>query len=204
MVSGKIRKLFEAYSPGLFEEIKRRIEKSEKDYDGNCGDSSLWEHTLHVTSIAISIAGEENVELIPVIITALFHDSGKFIGGEYHNLDIPEEEDSISIAEEILNKFMVEERLIRTVTGSLRSLYNEKAKKDKISNIIHDADFLSKSGPLGIAVYFTKSVLRKKNIINWLTESASKEITYANYLPENMFTEAGKKLAENDKDYTVK
>ncbi|MEN8153998.1 MAG: hypothetical protein ABFR75_08230, partial [Acidobacteriota bacterium] len=55
-----------------------------------------------------------------------------------------------------------------------------------------------------IAVYFTKSVLRKKNIINWLTESSSKEITYANYLPENMFTEAGKKLAENDKDYTVK
>ncbi len=198
------RHLLDLVHPEIYNAIKKKIEESERKYDGDNKSSYLLEHTLHVTSIAVSIAEKENVELIPVIITSLFHDSGKFIRGEYHSQDIPEEEDSIIITKEILNKFKVEKKLIKTVTGSLRSLYNEKIEKNIISKIIHDADFLSKSGPLGIAVYFTKSVLRKKNIVEWLTGSASKELTYANYLPANMYTAGGKEYAESDKIYTIK
>lgn len=200
----KVEQLINSYSPGLFENIKKNIEESERKFDGDNKSSYLWEHTEHVTSIAYSIAVKENVDPLPVIITSLFHDSGKFIQGEYHKEDKPEEEESIIIAEEILNKFFIEDKMIKTVTGSLRSLYNEKIEKNVISKIIHDADFLSKSGPLGIAVYFTKSVLRKKNIVEWLTGSASKELTYANYLPANMYTAGGKEYAESDKIYTVR
>lgn len=184
----------------MVDEIREKIENAEKEFDGNGGESYLWEHTLMVSSIAGIISKKEQTDPEPVILSALFHDSGKFVKGNYHSNDIPEEEDSIKVAKEIMDKFDIDKNLIEKVVNSLRSLYFEGSDRNSITDIVHDADFLSKSGPIGISVYFIKSVLRRKNLINWLSVSASKEITYAYHLSSNMRTQSGKTIAvENGK-----
>ena len=76
--------------PGLFEKTKNFIEETESFYDENMQDSHLWEHTLHVSSIALRLAEKEKTDPLPVILAALFHDAGKFSKGEYHKDKVPE------------------------------------------------------------------------------------------------------------------
>jgi predicted RNA-binding Zn-ribbon protein involved in translation (DUF1610 family) len=60
---------------------------------------------------------------------------------------------------------------------------------------VRDADFLSKSGAMGVAAFFTKAALRGRTIESAMLGYLSKELTYAACLPQNMHTAAGKKLA---------
>ena len=94
------------------------------------------------------------------MIAALFHDAGKFSGGKYHSDETIEEEESARIAERILRRFGMNAASIRKVLAGLRALYNEKSRGNAVAAILHDADFLSKFGALGIAGFFTKSALR--------------------------------------------
>lgn len=189
--------IIEARFPGLIALVREVIEASEKSYEGEDtpSESHLWEHTMHVASIAYQIACTENQDPLIPSIAALFHDAGKFIGGTYHSGEIIEEEESARIAERLLHQSGMRKTDIRRVLTGLKALYNEKIRDNKISAIIHDADFLSKFGALGVAAFFTKSVLRGRTLRSSVLGYLSKELTYAACLPSNMRTNAGRTLA---------
>lgn len=187
----------ESRFPGLMEKVRTIIQDSENELEGGDGSSEsfLWEHTMHVTAIAYRLALDEGLDPYVPIVAALFHDIGKFTGGRYHRDEIIEEEESAQIAERLLPEFGMKKSEIRKVLSGLRALYNEKIRKNSVAAIMHDADFLSKFGALGVASFFTKSTLRKRPLRASIFGYLSKELTYAACLPLNMHTAAGRKLA---------
>ncbi|NLT67591.1 MAG: HD domain-containing protein [Acidobacteria bacterium] len=200
------RTIVESRYPGLIDRVRDVIQESERSFEGrgNHSESFLWEHTLHAASIALQLAKAEGVDPSIPVIAALFHDAGKFAGGRYHSDDTAEEEESARIAREILGKFGMKPAAIRQVMAGLRALYNEKARKNSVAAIIHDADFLSKFGALGVASFFIKSALRRRTLRSALLGYLSKELTYASCLPLNMHTSAGRKLASRKSSQSIK
>ena len=196
----KWARVVEESFPGLVAKIREEIENSEKNYEARNGkdgsaESRLWEHTTHVASLAFRLARAENRPPLLPTLAALFHDAGKFSGGFYHGENTIEEEESAETAKRILSEAgMKPAELAKTLAG-VRALYNEKASKNPIAAIVHDADFLSKFGAMGIAAFFTKAALRGRTIESAMLGHLSKELTYAACLPQNMRTDAGKKLA---------
>jgi HD superfamily phosphodiesterase len=191
------KKAVQSRYPGLLDAVRRFIQASEKAYEGNSdsSDSFLWEHTLQVTSIACRLARDEKLDPLIPAVAALFHDAGKFAGGKYHKAETIEEEESARVAERLLRRSSMKPSDIRRVLAGLRALYNEKAGKNRIAAILHDADFLSKFGALGVAAFFTKSALRGRTMRSSVLGYLSKELTYAACLPLNMRTKAGRRLA---------
>jgi HD superfamily phosphodiesterase len=192
------RGMIESRFPGLIEKIREVIQESENKYEGCKGksESYLWEHSLHAASIAWQLAQAEKIDPLIPVVAALFHDAGKFAGGKYHSDDeTVEEEESARIANEILLQSGMKSSDIRRVLAGLKALYKENAKKNVVAAIIHDADFLSKFGALGVAVFFIKSALRRRTLRSTVLGYLSKELTYASCLSLNMHTSAGTKLA---------
>jgi HD superfamily phosphodiesterase len=190
-------RMIESRFPGLLGEVRKIIQDSENAFEGGDGRSQsfLWEHTLHVTSIACRLAQKEKLDPLLPAIAALFHDAGKFAGGEYHSQETIEEEESARIAGRFLSRFGMKASEIRRVVSGLKGLYNERSRRNRLAAILHDADFLSKFGTLGVAGFFTKSVLRGRPLRSAVLGYLSKELTYAACLPLNMRTAAGRKLA---------
>jgi uncharacterized protein len=187
----------ESRYPGLIEEAHRIIVDSEHRYEGASeeAESFLWEHTIHVVSLAHQLAvAEKRDPLIPAI-AALFHDAGKFAEGRYHEDQEPEEEKAARIAVDMLRSHRMKPASIKGVLSGIRALYIEDARKNAVARIVHDADFLSKFGALGVANFFIKSALRGKTLSSAMIGSLSKELTYAACLPLNMHTAAGRRLA---------
>jgi putative nucleotidyltransferase with HDIG domain len=189
--------VIESRFPGLIDNVRKIIQDSENALEGHDGstESFLWEHTMHVASIAYRLAHEEGLDPSVPVVAALFHDIGKFTGGRYHRDEIIEEEESARIAERILPEFGMKKVEIRKVLSGLRALYNESIRKNRVASILHDADFLSKFGALGVASFFTKSTLRRRPLRASVFGYLSKELTYAACLPLNMHTASGRKLA---------
>jgi HD superfamily phosphodiesterase len=189
--------IVESRFPGLIDKVREFIQESESKHEGreNSSESFLWEHTLHATLIAFQLAEAEGMDPLIPVVAALFHDAGKFAGGRYHSDEIAEEEESAKIARILLKQFGMKSTEIRKVISGLRALYNEKAKKNPVAAILHDADFLSKFGALGVAEFFIKSALRRRTLRSTVLGYLSKELTYASCLPLNMHTAAGRKLA---------
>jgi HD superfamily phosphodiesterase len=186
-----------ALSPGLVERIRRTIEEGEKKFSGkkDAKPGFLWEHTVLVASQAFRLAKaeKENPDLTALI--ALFHDAGKFAGGRYHAGDKPEEEESARIARATLEEAGLNMADTGHVVRALRSLYKAGASRNRLADIVHDADFLSKFGYLGVANFFVKSTLRGRNLESAAMDYLSKELTYAAVLPANMRTAAARRLA---------
>lgn len=194
--------------PNLIERIRVLIEDSEQKYSQHPVtteepfDSFLWEHTLHVAALARKIAFAEAVSVTDSVIAALFHDIGKFMGGLYHDDEIPEEQNAADLARKILTEENMNPEKIETIVSAVAGLYSERKPPSQITDVVHDADFLAKFGHLGVANFFTKSALRMKTLRKTLISSLSKELTYAIALKTNMRTEAGKKLAEKKCEVT--
>jgi uncharacterized protein len=195
-----------ARAPGLVERVRRTIEDSEKKFaakkDGRAG--FLWEHTVLVAgqSFRLAKAEKENPDLAALV--ALFHDSGKFAGGRYHADDKPEEEAAARLARATLEEAGLKMADVGHVVRALRSLYRSGASRNRLADIVHDADFLSKFGYLGVANFFVKSTLRGRNLESAAMEYLSKELTYAAVLPANMRTAAARKLAARKSAETLR
>lgn len=186
----------ESRFPGLIGRLRQIIEELERRYDGReHSESFLWEHTLHVASIAYQLARSENADPLIPVIAALFHDAGKFAEGEYHKDQTVEEEESARIAGALLKESGMSARDIHRVLSGLKALYHEGEQGNFIADIVHDADFLSKFGALGVAQFFTKSALRRRALRATVLGYLSKELTYASCLPLNMRTASGRKMA---------
>jgi HD superfamily phosphodiesterase len=186
-----------ALSPGLVERIRRTIEDGEKRFskkkDGKPG--FLWEHTALVASQSFNLAKAEKENRDLAALVALFHDSGKFAGGRYHAGDKPEEEEAARLARATLEEAGMSMAAIGHVVRALRALYQSGASRNRLADIVHDADFLSKFGYLGVANFFVKSTLRGRNLESAAMDYLSKELTYATVLPSNMRTAAARRLA---------
>jgi uncharacterized protein len=184
-------------SPGLVERVRKLIEDAEKKFskkkDGK--PSFLWEHTVLVAAQSFGLAKAEKEDRNLAALVALFHDSGKFAGGRYHAGDKPEEEESARLARATLEDAGLTMADIGHVVRALRSLYQAGASRSRLADIVHDADFLSKFGYLGVANFFVKSTLRGRNLESAAMDSLSKELTYAAVLPNNMRTAAARRLA---------
>jgi putative nucleotidyltransferase with HDIG domain len=187
--------------PELIEQIKQIIEESERKFSGRdkqkkeALDGFLWEHTVHVAALARRVAKDEGVDVKDAVIAALFHDSGKFVEGRYHDDEKPEEEGAAELAQKILSESGMDPMKIEAITEALAALYSDTASSSRIADVVHDADFLAKFGYLGVANFFTKSALRGQTLNKTLISSLSKELTYAAALETNMQTSAGKKMA---------
>ncbi len=192
-----IKQLIDNKHTGLFNEIKNHIVNSEKEFTkSNNNESFLWEHTVQVANMANYISILENTNPYLPVLTALFHDAGKFVKGEYHKKDIAEEQDSIQVAKKLLQVFGADKNTIKQLTTSLSSLYNEEQKNNKIADIVHDSDFLVKFGFTGIATLFQKATLRGITVETAVLKTFSKEYTYALSLEKNMKTQSAKKIAK--------
>jgi HD superfamily phosphodiesterase/predicted RNA-binding Zn-ribbon protein involved in translation (DUF1610 family) len=189
--------LVESRFPGLIDKVREIIEESESKHEGHesSSESFLWEHTMHATLIAYQLAQSEGLDPLIPVVAALFHDAGKFAGGRYHSDETAEEEESAKIAKNLLHQHGMKSKEIRQVLSGLKALYNERAKRNRVAAIIHDADFLSKFGALGVAGFFIKSALRRRTLRSTVLGYLSKELTYASCLPLNMRTASGRKLA---------
>jgi HD superfamily phosphodiesterase len=208
MVNRKITvfDLIESRFPGLIEEVRKIIEDSERAYEGvdRRSESFLWDHTMHVASIADQLAKSEGMDPLIPVIAALFHDAGKFADGRYHAEGTIEEAESARIAERMLHNHGMKAPDIKKTLAGLKALYNESAKRNRIAAILHDADFLSKFGVLGVAGFFIKSTLRGRTLRSSVLEYLSKELTYAACLPLNMHTVSGRKLADRKSKDSMK
>ncbi|HEX9902269.1 MAG TPA: HD domain-containing protein [Acidobacteriota bacterium] len=174
------------------------IVRAERRFSGRPAgqsDSFLWEHSEHVAALCRRLAKEEGEDSDLAYLTGLFHDAGKFVGGQYHSDEQPEELAASAAASKILDQTGFSRRSINRLTKALKSLYQPKAGPDTLADIVHDADFLSKFGRLGVAQFFIKSALRGRSLERAITEYSSKELTYAALLPRNMRTRAGRRLA---------
>ena len=196
----------ESRFPGLMNKLREIIRDSENTYEGvsSGSESFLWEHTTHVASIADRLAQSERVDPLIPVVAALFHDAGKFVGGKYHAEGTTEEMESARIAERLMREYGMKVTDIRKVLSGLKALYNESIGKNRIAAILHDADFLSKFGALGVAAFFTKATLRGRTLRSAVLGHLSKELTYAACLHLNMHTVAGKTLAAQKAKATQK
>jgi len=202
-----LKNLIAPVSPLLIDRVKQIVEDSEKVYTQRSfetQDSFLWEHTLHVASIARQICRREHIDPVAPVIAALFHDAGKFHKGDYHEDETTEEEIAASLAQKILTEERVGETIIKAVTDGLTALYNEDVPDTQVSDIVHDADFLAKTGHLGVANFFIKGTLQGQILERSLIQSLSQELTYASVLPENMHTVAGRKIAGGKRRYAIR
>jgi uncharacterized protein len=188
----KIEKRF----PGLVEKIRIEIQHAENEFaGGELQDSFLWEHSLHVAYLAWKLAAEEKMDGFLAGLTALLHDAGKFEDGLYHRGEKPEEEGATKLARKILKSRVIGKTEREKIIEALKALYQEGAAANPLADLIHDADFLSKFGLMGVANFFIKTTLRGRNLHGAIMNHLSKELTYASLLPGNMRTSAGRKLA---------
>jgi len=172
-----------------------RAEHRFSGHPSGAGDSFLWEHSEHVAALCRRLAKDEGQDPDLAYLAGLFHDAGKFAGGRYHSDEKPEEQAASAAASRILGQVGFSRRSVNRLAKALKSLYQSGAGRDTLADIVHDADFLSKFGRLGVAQFFIKSALRGRNLERAITEYLSKELTYAALLPRNMRTRAGRRLA---------
>ncbi|MHA1221317.1 MAG: NTP transferase domain-containing protein, partial [Candidatus Heimdallarchaeota archaeon] len=97
--------LLEEKVPGFLEKAKTIIQESEKAFNREAPayeTDFLWDHSYRVGKIAYKLASLEGLDPFIPTVSALLHDAGKFNLGQYHKDEIPEEEHSATIAENIL------------------------------------------------------------------------------------------------------
>ncbi|MAF48973.1 MAG: hypothetical protein CMM10_11960 [Rhodospirillaceae bacterium] len=201
-----VRNMLEARFPGLHAGIEKMLVETEAGYNHQAGQAAsefLLEHTRRTAAIAHRISRMEGVEAFLPCLVALYHDAGKFHGGEYHNDDIPEEEHAAVLAGRMLAEFGVEGSDIEAVLEALRALYDDRLPCVGPCRIVQDADRLDKLGALGVGAFFTKAALRGRGLIDALVQTLSRELTYASAAPRSMFTETGKKLAGEQAAKTI-
>jgi uncharacterized protein len=197
--------LIESRFPGLMARVHQVFKDTENAYEGGDNpESFLWEHTMHVASIANRLAQAEGLDPLIPVVAALFHDAGKFAEGQYHSDGTIEEEESARMAEPLLRQFGMKAADIRKVLSGAKALYNGKRRKNRVAAILHDADFLSKFGAMGVASFFAKATLRGRTLRSAVIGYLSKELTYAACLPLSMHTAAGKRLAARKARDSVK
>lgn len=194
----EVRKLLQSRYPGLHARIEQTLVEAEARYNRQSKQAPsefLLEHTQRTAAIAYKIAAMEGVDALLPVLVALYHDAGKFHGGEYHQDGVPEEEHAAILAGRMLAESAAERADIEAVCAALRSLYDDRLPSLQACRIVQDADRLDKLGALGVSAFFTKATLRGRGLVDALVHTLSRELSYALAAPHSMLTETGKMLA---------
>jgi len=202
----EVRNLLEMRHPGLHARIERSLADAEARYNLQANQAPsefLLEHTLRTAAIAHTICAMEGIDPFLPALVALYHDAGKFHGGEYHKDDIPEEEHAAILAGTMLAEFGMERSEIDAVLEALRALYDDRLPCAGPCRIVQDADRLDKLGALGVGAFFTKATLRGRGLTDALVHTLSRELSYALAAPRSMLTETGKMLASEQTAKTI-
>ncbi len=187
----------ESLAPEVLDEVRRTLIEQESAYQRKfAGDpiSSLWAHSSRVGRIAHRIALAEGLEPEPALLAGLFHDTGKFAHGRYHEEDIPEEQNAVEFVERILSD-TVYQNWIPVVSRAILTMYLEERETSAIGRVVYDADSLDKLGCMGIVQFFAKNALRRRFLDNDLMSRASIELTYAHHAQDTLKTVTGRSLA---------
>jgi molybdopterin-guanine dinucleotide biosynthesis protein A/HD superfamily phosphodiesterase len=190
--------------PEVLEEIRRTLIEQETAYQRPSDEqtfSSLWAHSSRVGRIAQRIAEAEGLDPEPSLLAGLLHDTGKFVDGNYHEDDIPEEEKAVEFVERILSG-TVYAKWIPVITQAILTMYLEPEVTSDIGRVVYDADCLDKLGCLGVAQFFAKNTLRRRFMDEDLIVRASIELTYSHHAPDTLKTETGRSLALSRKGRT--
>ena len=202
----EVRKLLESRFPGLHARIEQTLVDAETRYNRQSKQAPsefLLEHTQRTAAITHNIAAMERVDALVPVLVALYHDAGKFHGGEYHQDDVPEEEHAAVLAGRMLAESGAERADIEAVCAALRALYDDRMTSLEPCRIVQDADRLDKLGALGVGAFFTKATLRGRGLIDALVHTLSRELSYALAAPHSMLTETGRMLAGEQTAKTV-
>jgi len=194
----EVRKLLESRVPGLHARIEQTLVEAEARYNRQrkqAPSEFLLEHTRRTAAIAHTIAAMEGVDALLPVLVALYHDAGKFHGGEYHQDEVPEEEHAAILAGRMLAEYGAQGADVAAVCAALRALYDDRLTSSAPCRIVQDADRLDKLGALGVGAFFTKATLRGRGLVDALVHTLSRELSYALAAPHSMLTETGKKLA---------
>jgi len=201
-----VRNLLEARFPGLHARIEKTLLESEARYNERhrqAPSEFLLEHARRTAAIAHRVCGMEGVDPFLPTLVALYHDAGKFHGGEYHQDRIPEEEHAAVLAEGMLAEFGMARAEIDAVLVALRALYDDRLPSGDASGIVQDADRLDKLGTLGVGAFFTKAAMRGRGLVEAIVQTASRELTYAHAAPHSMLTKSGRNLAAEQAAKTI-
>ena len=194
----EVRKLLEKRIPGLHTSIEKMLSEAEAAFNARKKQATsefLLDHTRRTAAIAHKVALLESVDPFLPSLVALYHDAGKFHQGTYHEDEIPEEEHAANIAEKMLGAAGMQRDDIDVVLETLRALYNDALSCNAACRIVQDADRLDKLGSLGVGAFFTKAALRGRGLVEALTQTLSRELTYSLAAPHSMLTETGRRLA---------
>jgi uncharacterized protein len=176
--------------------LEERLVEDEARLPRDKRRSSLFAHVVRVAAIARSLASEITAASTEdAYLVALLHDAGKFLGGEYHRGEVPEEEYSARVASELLEGCGFDAEQSGRIQAAILDLYREVEDPGLLTAIVHDADNLDKLGPHGVANFFVKSGLRGRGLDLDLVTRLSVELTYARHAEDVMMTEAGARRA---------
>jgi HD superfamily phosphodiesterase len=206
MAMNNVRRVLEARVPGLHARIEKMLLDSEALYcrrREQAPSEFLVEHSRRTAAIAYNVALMEEVDPFLPCLVALYHDAGKFHEGAYHQDDVPEEEHAAALAEQMLGASGLVQAEVDSVLQSLRALYNDALPVSDACRVVQDADRLDKLGGFGVGAFFTKAALRGRGLVDALTRSLSRELTYAEAAPHSMLTETGRRLAREQAAKTV-
>jgi putative nucleotidyltransferase with HDIG domain len=182
----------------LERELRGRLRDDETRYasSGDAGATdTLWDHSLRVARLAAGLGREEGIDPDSCRLAGLFHDAGKFAEGRYHDDDLPEEQRSVGVLEELATAHGLAGDQVAAVSEAILQLYRDDPQPTSLARVLFDADNLDKLGPLGVANYFTKAGLRGHAVSRDVLLQATVELTYARCAPRSLYTAAGRRRA---------
>ena len=185
--------------------LRRKLLKEEAAYFSKKKDhvDSLWCHSSRVAAIAEKLGKEERMNPIACRLAGLFHDSGKFVDGRYHDDDLPEEQRSAELLRDIAQDRGIDAHLLDQVEESILQLYRNDPNPTHLTKILFDADNLDKLGLLGVSNFFTKVGLRGGGLSESVLYQLTVELTYARYTSKRFLTQSGKALAKQRSTDTI-
>lgn len=191
-----------------------QIRKEAKEFFEHSNGSHDWDHTERVYNTALHIGLKEGADLEVLQLAVLLHDLGRDEETKSKGV-ICHAKRSAEIAKEILERHSVDKVKIQKV---LHCIINHRTQKDskpetKEAKILFDADKIDALGATGVGRLFMfagqiNSRLHNKDVDLHNSEDYTREDTAYRYyllhsrkLKERMFTDEGKRIAEQRERY---
>ncbi|MHA2168074.1 MAG: HD domain-containing protein [Candidatus Hodarchaeales archaeon] len=161
--------------------------------------SFLWDHCNRVARIAVWLAKHPHaltehkaINSETLMLAGLLHDAGKLHIRSQRDSDVPEEEISSNLAKSLLKKH-----------GWVQSTINSINTTLALTQLLRDADTLSKLGRQGILSFISKWTLREFPPCEIISNKLTIELTYSLNADKTMITPQGREEAKIESRWTL-